>query len=364
MAGVTSRRAAVKLIKNGLVSVNGEIVREPGCLVHIEKDTITYKGQVLKPEKPVYILLNKPKNVLCTVRDPEGRQTVLDLLKGTPPVRLYPVGRLDRNTTGILLLTNDGALAQRLLHPSSKVARTYRVTAVKPFTPAVLESLKRGVILPEGIAQADEVVLEDPYTLLIKVHIGWKHVVRRMIEQVGYRAKALDRTAFGPIMQKGVPRGQWRFLSPQEIGWLQMAASGVPLHKLGKRPPALTPRSEAAHTPSIIPTGKATNRHRRHLSSPASYGAGPHRADGRTASLRHPPRHPRPKPPHTDKPAAAIEPKAPPNRGQTHRAPTQHKSSASRFSKPNQLNTNSRKRKNASSHAHSYRRHPRGSSET
>jgi 23S rRNA pseudouridine2605 synthase len=179
MAGVASRRAAAKLVKNGLVTVNGQIIREPGTLVNLEKDVVTYKGKVLRPEKPVYILLNKPKNTLCTVKDPQGRKTVLDLLEGAPPVRLYPVGRLDRNTTGILLLTNDGDLAQKLLHPSTKIPRTYRVTSVKPFTDVVVESLLRGVILPEGIAKADEAYLEDPYTLILTVHIGWKHVVRR-----------------------------------------------------------------------------------------------------------------------------------------------------------------------------------------
>ncbi len=249
MAGVASRRTAAKLIKNGLVTVNGQTVKEPGILVRIDKDVVTYRGKVLKPEKPVYILLNKPKNTLCTVRDPQGRKTVLDLLEGVPPVRLYPVGRLDRNTTGILLLTNDGDLAQKLLHPSSKVSRTYRVTSVKPFTEVVVESLLRGVILPEGIARADEAYLEDPYTLIVTVHMGWKHVVRRMVEKLGYRVKSLDRIAFGPIKRKGVPRGKWRFLTPAEVGWLRMAVSQIPQDRLPKRPQPLPPPPQKAKQP-------------------------------------------------------------------------------------------------------------------
>lgn len=249
LAGVASRRAAVKLIRNGLVSVNGEITREPGTLVNLEKDTVTYKGRPLRPEKPVYILLNKPKNTLCTAKDPQGRKTVLDLLESAPPVRLYPVGRLDRNTTGILLLTNDGELAQKLLHPSTKVPRTYRATTVKPMTPALVQKLLEGVLLEDGPAKADEAHLEDPYTLIITLHIGRKHIVRRLLEKFGYRLKSLDRIAFGPITRKGVPRGQWRFLTPQEVGWLQMlkknpAAAKQPLPKPLKPQPTL-PKTHA-----------------------------------------------------------------------------------------------------------------------
>jgi len=270
MAGVASRRTAAKLIKNGLVTVNGQIVKEPGILVRPDKDVVTYRGKVLKPEKPVYILLNKPKNTLCTVRDPQGRKTVLDLLEGAPPVRLYPVGRLDRNTTGILLLTNDGDLAQKLLHPSSKIARTYRVVSVKPFTEVVVESLLRGVILPEGIARADEAYLEDPYTLIVTVHIGWKHVVRRMVEKLGYRVKSLDRIAFGPIRRKGVPRGKWRFLTPAEVGWLRMAVGQIPPDRLPKRPQPLPPPPQKDRQPA-----PSTSRA---LSSPKETGQSPQKA--------------------------------------------------------------------------------------
>ncbi len=225
LAGVSSRRRAAQIIQNGQVSVNGEIVREPWRYVDPEKDQVSYKGQRIYPEKPVYILLNKPKNTLCTVKDTHGRKTVLDLLEGAPPVRLYPVGRLDRNTTGILLLTNDGDLAEKLLHPRSKVPRTYRATTIKPMNAEVVERLLRGIPLPDGAAQADEAYLEDPYTLVITLHLGRKHIVRRMLEYLGYKIKSLDRIAFGPITRKGVPRGQWRYLTPQEVAWLKMLPS-------------------------------------------------------------------------------------------------------------------------------------------
>lgn len=222
LAGVAPRREAVNLIKNGQVAVNGQTITEPWVYVDTQKDEVTYRGQPIRPEKPVYILLNKPKNTICTLRDESGRQTVMSLLEGVPPVRLYPVGRLDRNTTGILLLTNDGELTQKLLHPASKVPRTYRATTIKPVNETVVRRLLEGIPLSEGIAQADAVELQDPYTLIITIHIGWKHVVRRMLEHLGYRLKALDRIAFGPIMRKGVRRGEWRYLTPQEIGWLKM----------------------------------------------------------------------------------------------------------------------------------------------
>jgi 23S rRNA pseudouridine2605 synthase len=318
MAGVASRRTAAKLIKNGLVTVNGQIIREPGTLVNLEKDVVTYKGKVLRPEKPVYILLNKPKNTLCTVKDPQGRKTVLDLLEGAPPVRLYPVGRLDRNTTGILLLTNDGDLAQKLLHPSTKIPRTYRVTSVKPFTDVVVESLLRGVILPEGIAKADEAYLEDPYTLILTVHIGWKHVVRRMLEKLGYRVKALDRIAFGPIKRKGVPRGKWRFLTPAEVGWLYMAVGQTPTDRLPKRPNPLPP-PKPKNKPSE--TSSAT--------SPSS------------------PRK-----------------KLPPSASPKSQLPMEKKASQNKTKLPGSSQPFSRGNSAASSHADSHSRHPRRGSKT
>lgn len=225
LSGICSRRKAIQHIVNQQVTVNGKIITEPSFRVDTQKDIVTFKGKRIFPEPPTYLLLNKPKNTLTTLYDPYNRPTILDYLKDAPKVRLFPVGRLDRNTTGILLLTNDGDLAKKLLHPSTKVPRVYLAKVHRTITQQDIDQLLRGFYLEEGFAQADAVYKIDAASLQITLHIGYKHVVRRMLKQVGLEVKALDRIAFGPITRKGVPRGKWRFLTPQEIGWLKMIPS-------------------------------------------------------------------------------------------------------------------------------------------
>ncbi|MGQ9863720.1 MAG: pseudouridine synthase [Bacteroidia bacterium] len=224
LSGICSRRKAIQHIVNQQVTVNGKTVTEPAFQVDTQKDRVTFKGKRIFPERPTYILLNKPKNTLTTLYDPHHRPTILDYLKDAPKVRLFPVGRLDRNTTGILLLTNDGDLTKKLLHPSTKVPRIYRAKVDQAITHEALDKLLRGFYLEEGFAQADAVHKIDAASLEITVHVGYKHMIRRMLAYVGFQVKALDRIAFGPITRKGVPRGKWRFLTPQEIGWLKMLA--------------------------------------------------------------------------------------------------------------------------------------------
>lgn len=229
MSGLCSRRKADEYIQQGLVRVNGEIVTEMGAKVHPEKDTVVVKGKKLEIKNFVYLLLNKPKNYICTAKDPEGRPTVMDLVAGANAPRIYPVGRLDRNTTGILLFTNDGNLAKKLMHPSSQVSKVYRVGLDKRLTEADLRKLKSGIRLEDGFIKADRVGFDDerqdPKTVLIQLHSGRNRIVRRMFEHLGYEVKRLDRAAYGPLTKKAVARGQWRYLTPMEVNYLNMAVA-------------------------------------------------------------------------------------------------------------------------------------------
>jgi 23S rRNA pseudouridine2605 synthase len=173
----------------------------------------------------VYLLLNKPKNHITTAKDPEGRLTVMDLVRDATPYRLFPVGRLDRNTTGILLFTNDGELAKKLTHPSYNIRKLYYVRLDRPFSKVDMEKIKKGILLDDGPAKADRIDYVEggaKSEIGVEIHSGRNRLVRRMFEHLGYRIIALDRVAFGPIDRKGVPRGKWRFLTPLEIGLLKM----------------------------------------------------------------------------------------------------------------------------------------------
>lgn len=217
-AGVSSRRDAAEVIKAGKVKVNGEVMTTPGYRVQPE-DKVTFEGKAMKPEiKKVYILLNKPKGYITTTDDEMDRRTVMELVQAVEAERLYPVGRLDRNTTGLLLMTNDGDLAQRLTHPKYEAKKIYQVGLDKPLTKADFEKLATGVELEDGPARPDKLAyLDNPSELGLEIHSGRNRIVRRMFEALGYSVAKLDRVMFAGLTKKNVPRGEWRHLTEQEI---------------------------------------------------------------------------------------------------------------------------------------------------
>ncbi len=228
-SGVCSRRDAVDLIKAGKVKVNGELVLEPGHKVELTDD-VTVTGKHLKPVKDfIYILLNKPKDYITTTEDPQERKTVLDLLHGAPETRIYPVGRLDRNTSGVLLLTNDGDLSQKLTHPSNEIKKVYAVTLDKPLTKNHFEDILRGVELEDGPASVDLLAYTDAndHTQIgVELHTGRNRIVRRIFEHFGYDVKALDRVVFAGLTKKNVNRGKWRYLNEREVRDLKFFKKG------------------------------------------------------------------------------------------------------------------------------------------
>ena len=227
-SGLCSRREADELIEKGFITVNGKTVRELGVKVS-KNDDVRYKDKKLQSEKPVYILLNKPKDVVTTVRDEQNRRTVIDLVKHACPERVYPVGRLDRNTTGVLLLTNDGELAKRLTHPSYKKKKIYHVVLDKPVIKQHLVDITKGIELEDGVVTADAVSYvdeSDKTQIGIEIHTGQNRVVRRIFESLDYKVKKLDRVYFAGLTKKNVQRGKWRFLTQKEITKLKMNAFG------------------------------------------------------------------------------------------------------------------------------------------
>lgn len=217
-SGISSRREADELIKMGLISVNGQVITELGYKVN-RGDEVRYEDKVLRAERPVYILMNKPKGFLTTTDDPQERKTVMHIIGSAVKERIYPVGRLDRNTTGLLLLTNDGDLADKLMHPSFNVKKVYKVELDRALTKADFQTIIEGVKLEEGRAVVDDlaIVSEDGKTVGIELHIGWNRVVRRIFESLGYEVIKLDRTVYAGLDKKELGRGQWRFLSKEEI---------------------------------------------------------------------------------------------------------------------------------------------------
>ena len=219
-SGICSRRQAADYVKQGLVTVNGEIEKAPGYQVQ-EGDEIRFKGELIQPEeRKVYILLNKPRDYITTVKDDRGRKTVLDIVADEVPERIFPVGRLDRDTSGLLLLTNDGDLAKKLSHPSYKVQKVYQVTLDKTVTPDHIDAIRQGVELEDGPAPVDGVdyvIGGSKKEVGIELHIGRNRIVRRIFEHLGYEVKKLDRMYYAGLTKKDLPRGFFRHLKEKEI---------------------------------------------------------------------------------------------------------------------------------------------------
>ena len=223
-SGITSRRKADLLIESGKIKVNGVVINELGTKVSLD-DTIEYDGKKIKIEKYRYLILNKPKNYITTLKDEKNRKTVLDLINKACSERLFPVGRLDKNTTGVLLFTNDGDLSQRLIHPRNKIRKVYHVILDKKISSQHYNIIQKGFLLEDGEIKVDEVHLvknAQNKELLVTLHSGRNRIVRRIFEFFGYKVVKLDRIEFAGISKKKVIRGTWRFLSQKEIGFLKM----------------------------------------------------------------------------------------------------------------------------------------------
>ncbi|GAB3825420.1 hypothetical protein GCM10028895_35010 [Pontibacter rugosus] len=217
-AGVCSRREADVLIESGEIKVNGEVVTEMGYKVQ-PTDNVHYGKKLLSREKLVYVLLNKPKDFLTTTDDPEGRKTVMSLVANASKERIFPVGRLDRNTTGLLLFTNDGELAQKLTHPSNEIKKIYQVELDKPLTKADFQKITEGIELEDGKAEVDDVAIlgESNKFVGMEIHIGRNRIVRRIFEHLGYDVVTLDRVQYAGLTKKDVSRGDWRYLTEKEV---------------------------------------------------------------------------------------------------------------------------------------------------
>ena len=225
-AGVCSRREADEFIQAGLVTVNGEVVTELGTKI-LRTDEVKFHDAVVSLEKKVYVLLNKPKDYVTTSDDPQQRKTVMDLVKDVCPERIYPVGRLDRNTTGVLLLTNDGDLASKLTHPKFLKKKVYHVHLDKNLTAHDMQQISEGITLEDGEIKADAVAYADDHDksqVGIEIHSGKNRIVRRIFESLGYRVTKLDRVQFAGLTKKNLRRGDWRFLTEKEVDMLRMGA--------------------------------------------------------------------------------------------------------------------------------------------
>ncbi len=223
-AGICSRRDADKHIVAGLVTINGKVVDQMGYRVKPGEE-VRFDGTLIQAEKKVYVLLNKPKNFITTLEDTHGRRTVMDLLSGVGKVRVYPVGRLDRNTTGVLLFTNDGEMTKRLTHPTYGVKKMYHVTLNEKLKQADLEKILEGLHLDDGMVYVDSIsyVNNAPKTELgVEISSGRNRIIRRIFESLGYEVTKLDRVMFAGLDKKNIARGQWRFLTKEEVNFLKM----------------------------------------------------------------------------------------------------------------------------------------------
>lgn len=250
-AGVAARRKALFLIKEGFVSVNNIPITEPGYKVS-PLDKIKCNDMIVKPEKKVYIILNKPKNCVTTACDELDRRTVLDLIKVRNLPRIFPVGRLDRDTTGLVLLTNDGELAQQLAHPHNRINKTYLVSLNRPFEAVDLDKLRFGFFLSDGRVKPDKVHTtpnSKKYNVIIELHSGKNRIVRRIFEFLGYKVRALERVKFAGLTKQGLELGAWRYLTPFEIERLIKNATPVQQTNKGKRPSKIINASRNKSTP-------------------------------------------------------------------------------------------------------------------
>ncbi|SDE37553.1 pseudouridine synthase [Riemerella columbipharyngis] len=223
-SGVCSRREADELIKQGLVEVNGKIITEMGYQVQ-KTDKVVFDGQSITPEKPVYVLLNKPKGYISTTKDEKARKTVMDLTANSSPYRIFPVGRLDRQTTGVILLTNDGHLTKKLTHPSFNIKKIYHVTLDRKLSKEDMHAISEGIRLEEGIAEVDSISYiegKPKNEIGIEIHIGWNRVIRRIFQRLGYEVEGLDRVMFAGLTKKNIKRGHWRILTELEVNNLKM----------------------------------------------------------------------------------------------------------------------------------------------
>ncbi|MEO9805446.1 MAG: pseudouridine synthase [Reichenbachiella sp.] len=217
-AGICSRRDADLLIVEGKIKINDNVVTELGTKVE-HGDVVKFNGKVIKPQNYAYILINKPKDYITTMEDPENRKTVMQLIKGASESRIYPVGRLDRNTTGLLLFTNDGDLSQKLTHPSYQIKKIYQVELDKPLTAYHFEQISQGITLEDGDVKVDEIAIlsSDKKSIGVQVHVGKNRIVRRIFEHFEYEVIKLDRTMYGPLTKKDLPKGKWRNLTDREV---------------------------------------------------------------------------------------------------------------------------------------------------
>lgn len=225
-AGICSRREADEYIKLGLVKVNGVVVTELGTKVSY-RDEVKYNNEKIKSENKVYILLNKPKDYITTLDDEKGRRTVYEIIKGACRERVFPVGRLDRNTTGLLLFTNDGELSSKLLHPRYNKKKIYHVFLDRNVEPKDIKALQHGIELEDGFVKVDDISYTDPVDkkcIGVEIHSGKNRIIKRMLEYLGYKVIRLDRVYFAGLTKKGLSRGSWRFLKQEEVNRLKMGA--------------------------------------------------------------------------------------------------------------------------------------------
>lgn len=217
-AGICSRREADKLIEAGEIKINNKVITEMGYKVQVS-DKVYYKDKKLSKERFVYVLLNKPKDYITTTNDPENRRTVMSLVRTACDERIFPVGRLDRNTTGLLFLTNDGDLADRLAHPSNEIRKVYQVSLDKPLDEEDFNKIIKGLILEDGPVKVDDLAIIDdnPFEIGIELHVGRNRIVRRIFSSLGYEVVRLDRVLYAGLTKKDLPRGKWRYLKEMEL---------------------------------------------------------------------------------------------------------------------------------------------------